>query len=1474
MRHYKNGKFAALFLAAGILCFPGICANAAEEDTLPEFYRKPALSGFVQTFVYEGDKWDETISKNRIFADDLEDGDLTTKITETGTVNTNVPGTYTLTYSIIDKDGNTSEMDMVVNVLEKGSGEEKTVRRKLYTLPDASHLTEIGFNRGYYHDRQSLGFWLPGSAEFQIRLVNADEFQKNLSIGFYNADQEQESSSQIPSDGSWVTLTNSRRYSSVPFILTPKNTTVQPVLEFKWTDQMREIPYYRYGDDEETFFGRWEDSDAPFAILEGSPATFLVPLKDRDNIVNSSYTSTPEYRFRSIADMMKWYMAFVKQYDAYAGLDFYADEPYNQNVRSKFFIKANAHGVGLAYYGSDHSAYNGDTLGEYLTRSWVSLHEFGHGYEGAIATQENAFVETTNNIMGHYFEKTYRPPTQFGWLLGDSNEPTAEERLATLEQKSLRRKAETNSFNGIVEGGWHYQVSLHMFTNALDRLGPQNTVSSMHAGYRKYYYETGKKRGSSDAVVESFSGEYNMVPYFETYHIKPSMRVENGIYDKDNPILYYLYDLIPDDALAAQVKQKLDLPGVYCLVEPDDLAYTGYTSQVKFQIDIDDLSQIQNKDIVIKNGKKIVETIPVTSGTVEAEIPVGAYEVEIPIPDTVGYSYGNVCLIAAKGSVTQQISYERETGNPLADDRRLTLHGMSDGLFAYAEFDTSEQKMTWNTAAIQPHLYYEDQEYASVRILNPNGETLHEETFIGTETPDDAKTEFDFPVGSKLIVTHDEGAGRMRMMSDYCNDTIPGFSFVKGENVFVMTKYGLMPEGLGEKAQESLYLSCLNQYSEMAADHMDGAQFGDPGKYHQEKLLILNASQSLSEEGRTEYEKKWGIFTGKDTIPIYSKIESGELTGKADSEAGSGTDGLGSAAVDGDETTYWHSNYSGRNEVNFEEDKNTNYTITIQENTDVGRLVYVPRPGGGNGTILSCELYVSETADGDDFVKISHAPVAWENNRSEKTLEFEAKNAKRIRIHVTDAYSDSAKDFISASEFYLYKKTEMSTNGTNVYLSSLSNGRIEAGKARPLKDKNGMGGDICLTVNGQPKTFEKGVGMLAQTTVTYYLDGKGFDTFAAYVGAENETAQGKKADLEIYGDDRLLYEAREMKSGDSAKMLYFNISGIKRLKIAVKGDEGMAVSLADARFYLTEDKDSLTLIVGETARTLSNNAINISGIGSLRFASDNEEVATVDTAGNITATGVGETAIQIIRQGEERPRTCQVIVKNREDIYPEDVVERPDPEQPPDTNEPNQPDQPGQPNQPGQPDAPGASALLQKTAGLSVGKNQTNSLTVSWTAAEGAKGYEVYRAKKGSGAFAMAAKVSGTSYTDKKLSAGTSYTYKVRAYAEKEENKGEFSDEVWSTTKPGKTVIAKVKKSGTKALISWKKNKTAEKYEIWMKEKGKFKKIKDAAGKKTSIKSGKLKKGKKYTFKIRAYRMDSAKKKIYGAFSKTKTLKM
>lgn len=181
---------------------------------------------------------------------------------------------------------------------------------------------------------------------------------------------------------------------------------------------------------------------------------------------------------------------------------------------------------------------------------------------------------------------------------------------------------------------------------------------------------------------------------------------------------------------------------------------------------------------------------------------------------------------------------------------------------------------------------------------------------------------------------------------------------------------------------------------------------------------------------------------------------------------------------------------------------------------------------------------------------------------------------------------------------------------------------------------------------------------------------------------------------------------------------------------------------------------------------------------------------------------------------------------------------------------------------------------LNGPTSLAIGNHQTTSLTLTWTPVSGADGYEIFRAKKSGGTFEKVGTANAASFTDASLAAGTDYVYKIRAYRNKDNSSSAFSEEVWSATKPGKTTIKKVKKSGTKAVIQWKKNKQAKGYEIWMKQKGAFKKVKNAGAKKTSVKSGKLKKGKSYVFKVRAYRMDGSNNKIYGAFSKTKKIKM
>ena len=522
-------------------------------------------------------------------------------------------------------------METVVLVLERdndGSEGEKNIQRKLYTLPEASHLTDIGFDRGYYHDRQNLGIWLPADTEMKVRLVNHEEFNRNLELGFMNDDSYTESSASIPSSGEWVTVKNSFREDgaekskdSVPFIKTPKDISVQPIVEIEWKEELEELPYYRYGDDENTFFRKWDDSQAPFAVIEGEAATFLVPILDRDNIINriTNQGDRDVYSFTSIDGMLEWYGEFVEQYDRYSGLKFYSGkaEPYNQNVRAKFFIKANKHGAGAAYYSQDHSASNSESMEGYLVKNWLSLHEFGHGYEGAIAKREHPFVETTNNIMGYYFEQTYREG-DLGWMLGYAPIEQKAQKFAELGESAENRRNSKTTFMGIIDGAWNYGESLFMFVNVLDKLGPENTVSAMHTQYRKYYYENKMHTSSSDVIIDSFSraGGYNVIPYFEGWYIEPSKQKESQIYDMDLPMVYYLKNLIVDEEKCEEIRENLGLNGIYSLVSTDDLADTGYKSKVEFQIFIDNIAQIQNRNILIKNGEKIVKEVCVTGETI------------------------------------------------------------------------------------------------------------------------------------------------------------------------------------------------------------------------------------------------------------------------------------------------------------------------------------------------------------------------------------------------------------------------------------------------------------------------------------------------------------------------------------------------------------------------------------------------------------------------------------------------------------------------------------------------------------------------------------------------------------------------------------------------------------------------------------------------------------------------------------------
>lgn len=95
------------------------------------------------------------------------------------------------------------------------------------------------------------------------------------------------------------------------------------------------------------------------------------------------------------------------------------------------------------------------------------------------------------------------------------------------------------------------------------------------------------------------------------------------------------------------------------------------------------------------------------------------------------------------------------------------------------------------------------------------------------------------------------------------------------------------------------------------------------------------------------------------------------------------------------------------------------------------------------------------------------------------------------------------------------------------------------------------------------------------------------------------------------------------------------------------------------------------------------------------------------------------------------------------------------------------------------------------------------------------------------------------------------------------------------TVIPKTNKIKKLKKSGSKGIkISWSKISGVSKYQIYMsrKKSSGFKRIATVSAKKASYTKGKLKKKKRYYFKVRSYQTVK-KKKIYSKFSKVKSLK-
>lgn len=248
------------------------------------------------------------------------------------------------------------------------------------------------------------------------------------------------------------------------------------------------------------------------------------------------------------------------------------------------------------------------------------------------------------------------------------------------------------------------------------------------------------------------------------------------------------------------------------------------------------------------------------------------------------------------------------------------------------------------------------------------------------------------------------------------------------------------------------------------------------------------------------------------------------------------------------------------------------------------------------------------------------------------------------------------------------------------------------------------------------------------------------------------------------------------------------------------------------------------------------------GWKTVRWSSSDDTVAAVDASGKVTAKKAGSATITAFATYNDR-------VTARKEIVVKGALDT-------------------------------GTATVGKVPSLKIQTAAYDRLKLTWGSAENAEGYRIFRATSKNGRYTQIKEIAGgstTTYTDTKRSTGTAYYYKVRAYAT---INGETVTGGYSPIQSGRTSLARpnvnVASGRGRAVLKWGKINGAHGYVIYAatSKNGNYKAVKTIwKGSTLTCTQNKLKKGKTYYYKIRAYRI-SGLKRVMSAYSDTKAVKI
>ncbi|QPS71760.1 putative mucin/carbohydrate-binding domain-containing protein [Lactococcus garvieae] len=583
-------------------------------------------------------------------------------------------------------------------------------------IPRDDSLNSSSTSYGKYHDRHDLGKIMTKGSQLKIKSSRPE------TLWLLTNDRQTEKSYKITATEQVITAS----VDATPFITTHRENSTMTV-EYSFEGATTDLPVYQKNDDPDSFINQWETSNAQYGLIKGKYFQLYLPLETLAKIKNMSGLKDG---FKDLTELENFYdNELFPLYNQLTGL------PENAN---RFFLKADAHGAGVAYYNDNWTADSTSSGEMWLKNTWGVKHEIGHGFQNNLMRQMG-MGEVSNNILGAYYdyhEKFKREADKKSWLYNYNKQ-------VQLDNELSNELAQGSTFSNFKE-----RKKLILIYTLFDRLGLEG-ISEINKAAREpqlgqifttnsenvynYLSKIGQQRGLD---FNKIMQDYGFITNSETYFYQNELFSNTSVVDSVN-------NLVDENNIEPVIDQlwansDRTTRSRFNLVTPKELSVTNLKSNVAVNF-INQLPEsLVGTEVSLYDGELKVASMKLdnTSSVTFKDIPLGAYRIKFS-SNNERLFVNNPYVISSQKEVINPIKIEKYKKPTMLDYNTFEYRGLGDKDFLTINTAPSKSNNNMmidvNFSTTIPHSYFTNKEYAGA-VVESGDQLLFSKELLGNST--------------------------------------------------------------------------------------------------------------------------------------------------------------------------------------------------------------------------------------------------------------------------------------------------------------------------------------------------------------------------------------------------------------------------------------------------------------------------------------------------------------------------------------------------------------------------------------------------------------------------------------------------------------------------------------------------------------------------------------------------------------------